>query len=94
VGSVTAEERFVETWENRRYSSFELVSDAPCTPPPPPRGRRCVASKTPNVIFGLDLLLGPNNRPPRSLTGPEQLTCNMFEFVLIFGLDSVFGTHI
>jgi len=32
VRTVTVGERFVGTWGKRRYSSFELISVAPCTP--------------------------------------------------------------
>jgi hypothetical protein len=58
VGSVTADEIFAGTRVKRRYSSFELVSVAPCTPL---AGKECVASKLPNTLFGHDLLLGLNN---------------------------------
>ena len=56
MGECRAGEIFVGTWVKRRYSSFELVSVAPCTSPI--AGKGCVASKLPNVAFGLDLLLG------------------------------------
>jgi len=56
------------TWGKRRYSSFELVSVALCTPL---AGRRCVASKMPNVVW-VGFVIGPKQLGPRSLTGLEQ----------------------
>jgi len=48
----------VGMWVKRRYSSFELVFVALCTPL---AGKGCVVSKLPNVAFELDLLLDLSN---------------------------------